>query len=113
MLNKLKLNKEFRRAYSRGDSFVNAGFVTYVFRTRGDEIRFGITVSKKLGGAVLRNRAKRLITAAFRECKPNIKGGCDFVFVARNAIFKMKSYDIAEEMKKQFISAELWKENDQ
>lgn len=111
MLKKLKLNKEFRRAYSRGKSFVSAGFVTYVFRTRSDEVRFGITVSKKLGGAVERNRAKRLITAAFRECKPHITGGCDIVFVARSAIFRFKSYDIANELKKQLIAAEMWKEN--
>lgn len=113
MLKKLKLNKEFRRAYARGKSFVSAGFVTYAFVTRGSDVRFGITVSKKLGGAVMRNRAKRLITAAFRECIPHINCGCDIVFVARNAIFRMKSYDIAKELKKQLISAEMWKENDE
>ncbi len=102
---------EFRRAYSRGRSFVSSGFVTYVFKTRRNDVRFGITVSKKLGSAVMRNRAKRLISAAFREGMPNICGGCDIVFVARSAIFKMKSYDIAKELKKQLITAEMWKEN--
>lgn len=110
MLNKLKLNRDFRRAYSKGASYLGAGVVMYVFTTRGPKKRFGITVSKKLGSAVKRNRAKRLITAAYRECMPHIKGGCDIVFVARSAIFSMKSYNVAEEIKKQLIKAEMWED---
>ncbi len=113
MLNKLTINKEFRRVYGRGKSFVDPSFVSYVLRTKGEDIRIGITVSKKLGGAVSRNRAKRLITAAFYECLPHIDGGCDIVFVARTRIFKKKSYDIAHIMQEHFICAGMWKENNE
>ena len=55
---KLKLNSEFRRIYGRGKAFVNPAFVAYAFKGKTDNIRLGITVSKKIGGAVERNRAK-------------------------------------------------------
>ncbi len=113
MLNKLTINKEFRRVYGRGKSFVDAAFVSYIMPNKSNIVRIGITVSKKLGGAVQRNRAKRLITAAFYECQPYINGGCDIVFVARTRIFKRKSYEIAHIMQEHFISAGVWKENDE
>ena len=112
MIEKLRLNKEFRRVYGRGKSFVDGAVVTYILGNRSDKTRIGITVSKKLGSAVLRNRAKRLLTAAFFECLPNVKSGYDIVFVARSRIFTKKSYDVANIMKKHFISAGMWNTND-
>ena len=92
---KLRLNKEFKRAYGRGKSFVDPSIVIYVLKTGKPECRIGITTGKKLGCAVDRNRARRVITAAFRNCLPNIKEGCDIVFVARTRILKHKSTYIA------------------
>ena len=110
---KLKLNKDFRRIYGRGRSFVNPAFVTYVLKNRSDDIRMGITVSKKIGGAVERNRAKRVILAAFRECAPHIPKGYDFVFVARTRILDSKSQNIAAEIMKNLIAAEVVKKADE
>lgn len=98
MTEKLKLNKQFRRLYGRGKSFIHRGFVTYILPNKTGNICYGITVSKKLGGAVKRNRAKRLLSAAFRECCPKLNTGYDIVFVARAGIFSYKSYEIAEIM---------------
>ena len=95
---KLKLNKDFRRIYGRGGSFVNPAFVTYALKNRSGNIRIGITVSKKIGCAVERNRAKRVITAAFAKCAPFVKPGYDFVFVARTRILCKKSGEIAADM---------------
>ena len=93
---KLRLNKEFKRVYGRGKSFVDPCIVIYVFKTGKPECRIGITTGKKLGCAVERNRARRVITAAFRDCLPNVTLGCDIVFVARTRILKYKSTHIAE-----------------
>lgn len=60
----------------------------------------GITTSKKIGNAVERNRSKRIIRAAFRVFAPQIKCGCDIVFVARSKTKFLKSTDIAAIMKK-------------
>ena len=112
MFEKLKINKEFRRVYGRGKSYVNPLVVSYIMKTRGDEIRIGITVSKKLGTAVMRNRAKRVITAAFRQCLPNISTGYDIVFVARSRILTAKSSQVAAVIKSHLILAGAWNEND-
>lgn len=54
----------------------------------------GITVSKKTGNAVERNRSKRIIRAAFYKILPHIQGSFDFVFVARSSTKNLKSTDI-------------------
>ena len=109
---KLKLNKEFRRAYGRGKSFVHPAIVTYVFKTKTEECRIGITTSKKIGCAVERNRARRVITAAFRECLPRVETSCDIVFVARTRILKFKSTDIARIIGRQLEEAGVLKPDD-
>ncbi len=112
MFEKLKINKEFRRVYGRGKSYVSPFVVSYIMKTRDEKTRIGITVSKKIGTAVMRNRAKRVITAAFRQCLPHINGGCDIVFVARSRILTAKSYNVAAAIKSHLIAAEMWKKDD-
>ena len=68
----------------------------------------GITAGKKLGCAVKRNRAKRLVTAAFNTCLPHIANGYDYVIVARARILKCKSTDIAATLQKQLKDEKLW-----
>lgn len=108
----LKENYDFRRIYHRGTSFVTPSFVVYSAKGRKGRLRLGITVSKKIGGAVERNRAKRVIRAAFRMCAQNITLGNDFVIVARTRILTVKSTDAALNLKKQLKSAGLWCENE-
>lgn len=87
----LNQNHEFRRVYGRGKSYVSPLLVVYVLRNRGGYSRYGITVSKKVGKAVKRNRAKRVITAAFFRCLPNLQPGWDIVFVARGRTVESNS----------------------
>ena len=105
---KLKENYEFRRVYSRGKSLVCPYAVIYYFKKRNGGIRLGITAGKKIGGAVSRNRAKRVITAAFRTCLPNIADGYDFVIVARTRILNVKSTVVASNMQKLLKDAGLF-----
>ncbi len=104
---KLRLNKEFKRVYGRGKTFVDSAIVVYVLKNNLSECRIGITTGKKIGCAVDRNRARRVITAAFRACLPEITKGCDIVFVARTRILKRKSTQIAEVMGKYLNDAEV------
>ncbi len=100
---KLNLNKDFRRLYGRGKSFVSPLLVTYIMPSKRGIVRYGITAGKKVGGAVERNRARRVIEAAMREIAPLIEcNGVDIVFVARTKTVFAKSYQVAEAMKKHF-----------
>lgn len=105
---KLKQNWEFRRAYTKGSACVAPQFVMYICRGRQNKTRLGITAGKKIGTAVKRNRAKRVITAAFAAVAPHIKVGYDFVIVARTRILFTKSTVIAATLEKQLKSNELW-----
>lgn len=106
---KLKENRDFRRIYGRGESFVHPAFVTYALKNRTNNIRMGITAGKKFSTAVARNRAKRVLTAAFSECAPKLKDGYDFVFVARVRILNSKSTEISAAMMKIFEEAGITK----
>lgn len=95
-----KLNKDFRRLYGRGRNLVYPSVVVYYQKNNLGYCRMGITVSKKVGCAVKRNRAKRVITAAFRQILPNINGGYDFVFVARVRTASVKSTTVLHSIEK-------------
>ncbi len=104
---KLKENRDFRRAYTRGASLVSPYVVVYYMKNRRNNIRLGITAGKKIGGAVSRNRAKRVITAAFRGCLLELSSGYDFVIVARTRILSVKSTVVKASLMKLFKKADL------
>ena len=89
--------------YGKGKCHVDPALVTYIIKSGRKDFRLGITSGKKVGGAVQRNRAKRLICAAFRDVIKEIKYPIDVVFVARSKILALKSTDVASIMRQQFI----------
>lgn len=107
---RLKQNWEFHRAYNRGVSLVSPWCVLYVTKGIKNELRLGITVGKKIGTAVDRNRAKRVIRAAFATCAPHIPVGYDCVVVARTRILNTKSNVVAQIFEKQLKQEKLWVE---
>ncbi len=98
-------NRDFRRLYARGKSFVHPVLVTYCSRNRSNRRRYGITVSVKVGGAVTRNRAKRVIREAFRLLSPDVPPGWDIVFVARSKTAQVKMPQVMSVMQKQLKKA--------
>jgi len=79
----LKLNHIFRRLYSSKGT-ANSYFVLYARRNRSQQNRVGITVSKKLGKAVVRNRIRRRIREIYRLNEERFTPGWDIVIVARS-----------------------------
>jgi len=53
---------------------------------------------RRVGGAVPRNRARRILKAAWRELEPRVRDGYDIAFVARGAIRRSKTQDLVAEM---------------
>jgi ribonuclease P protein component len=85
---RLSRSAEFERAYRQGRSHGNRHFVVYAFPRGGaseDEARLGLSVSRKVGGAVERNRVKRLLREAFAAEAKVVPPGHDLVVVARPA----------------------------
>ena len=98
---KMNQNYEFRRVYKKGLFKAHPLLVTYVFKTGRGFVRYGITATKKVGKALERNRARRVIEAAARENIPNLKGSFDIVFVARAKTPAAKSQEVSRIMQKQ------------
>ncbi len=94
-------NTDFRRMYYRAKS--KNGFLTVVYlkKNRSNMARIGITVSKKIGNAVIRNRTRRIIKAAYRnlEKKQNLRG-LDVVIIAKRPCSKVKMIDVFYEIRK-------------
>ena len=80
----LKQNHLFRRLYQKGASAVSGPMVIYCRKNKLGHNRLGITVSVKLGGAVVRNRARRRLREVYRLNEAMFKPGFDIVVVARH-----------------------------
>jgi ribonuclease P protein component, eubacterial len=84
---RLSRSSDFQRVYRQGSSTASRFLVLHYFKQPvaavGGEPRLGLSVSKKLGGAVVRNRVKRLLREAFRECVTRLPGDYDYVLIAR------------------------------
>jgi len=100
----LKENKDFRRLYYRGKSMASGVLVTYVMKSRSGKTRVGITSGKKIGKAVKRNRARRVIRAAFSQLEGRLCGNYDIVFVARTKTTEVKMQQVLADMEAQLKS---------
>ena len=79
----VKENYEFRRIYRKGKSLVSPQMVLYWQKNRQGQSRLGITVSTKLGKAVVRNRVRRQLREMYRLHLPAMKKGYDVILVGR------------------------------
>jgi ribonuclease P protein component len=81
---RLSRSAEFERVYRHGRSTANRHLVLYSFPTADQERpRLGLSVSRKVGGAVERNLVKRLLRESFAQAEPEMRSGHDVVVVAR------------------------------
>ena len=79
----VKENYEFRRIYRKGKSAVLPCLVVYCQKNRQGKSRLGVTVSTKLGHAVVRNKIRRRLREIYRLHKEEILPGYDIILVAR------------------------------
>lgn len=98
MKNTVKLNREFRYAYRKGAKIVTDYIVFYWYDNRQSLNKLGLTVSANLGGAVCRNRIKRLIRAAYSARKGELKKGHNIIIVARSKCANASLADIQKAM---------------
>lgn len=92
----LKQNRDFLQLYRCGKKINSPYVVIYLRKTRRKYNRLGITVGKKVGCAVQRNRARRIILQAYRETEALLPVGMDLVIVALSQIHGIRSTQLRD-----------------
>lgn len=94
----IRKRREYKSVYSKGRKEVGRNLILYTWLHGRDEQRFGITVTRKIGTAVVRNRAKRRIREVIRQEMPFSGVGGDFVVVVRKGMTEATFHEIREEL---------------
>lgn len=105
---RLKRREDFRKVFRIGRSTANREFVVYVFsrRERGP-VRFGISVSKKVGNAVVRNRIKRSVKEICRHWAVDMPSNIDIVMIVRKPVAAMDFRQMQSSLRHVFLRAKL------
>lgn len=104
-------SRDFKAVFSRGKTFVHRLLIAKVLRTHeGEPSRFGFSTSKKLGKAVIRNRAKRLLRESVRLLLDRMQDtGYDAVLIARPPIREAHVDDVKQAVEELFSKASLFR----
>lgn len=111
----IKKDREFKFLFRKGNSVVTDAFVCYARESKRRVNRIGIVTGKKVGNAVKRSRARRVIREAFRLIDPLLREKTqkryDFIFVARAKTPAMKSTQVYRQMGNKLLKRYAAQEN--
>lgn len=96
---RIKKNKDFQEVFKKGRSFANRQFVVYVLPKEEQlAFRIGLSVSKKIGNAVTRNRIKRYVRQAIFEINDFLSPENDYVIIARKPAADMSFFEVKKSL---------------
>lgn len=110
----LKEHHLYNKTFQKGNRFSAHLLTVYVLRdwaakrlmTENPEKKYynriGLSVTKRVGGAVQRSRVKRILRAGYRALEPELKTGFLIVIVPRDGILRAKSTDVERELRRGF-----------
>lgn len=105
----LKKNKDFNKVYNNGKSYATRNLVLYLLAVPENKAnRYGLSVSKRIGNAVVRNKLKRRLREIIREFEKKY----DFkfyniIFIARNPVVDLSYQQLKKDVKKLYKKAAL------
>jgi ribonuclease P protein component len=100
---RLSRSGDFDRAYRDGKSHANRHVVLYAFPRDADDeadVRLGVSVGRKVGGAVERNKVKRAMREAFWSLSSGLPAGHDFVLVGRSGVAELVAREGTDGLRK-------------
>jgi ribonuclease P protein component len=107
---RLKERHRFQAVYRRGRFWSNPEMAVHVLSRPESGTQFGFVVGKKVGGAVQRNRVRRLLREACRALVPGVRAGVDVVIVGRPAATGAALAQLKDGMRALFQRAGIWTE---
>jgi ribonuclease P protein component len=91
---RLRKNEEFQEVFKRGQSYANRQFVLYLLKKKNQsDFRLGLSVSKKIGNAVTRNKVKRYIKEVITLLEKEINDSYDYIVIARKPTASMDFFE--------------------
>jgi ribonuclease P protein component len=106
----LRAQADLARVRREGRSWAHRLLVLVVCRNKLDVTRVGVAAGKRVGSAVTRNRAKRLMREAARTHSSHITPGWDLLLIARAAIIQVKMQDVAAALESLLCQAQILQE---
>ncbi len=105
--NVLRKKSDFSNIYNKGKS-IGDKYVVLFYKTNNISYnRTAFLASKKVGNAVKRNRARRLMKESYRLSEIELKDGYDFIIIARTTIDKAKCKDVKKSLESAFKRARM------
>ncbi|MBM7704221.1 ribonuclease P protein component [Metabacillus iocasae] len=105
---RIKKNEEFQQVFKKGKSVANRQFVVYVL-DKPDQLHFrvGLSVGKKIGNAVVRNRVKRLLRQTIFELSPLLQQPKDYIIIARHPAATMDYVEVKKSLQHVLTKAKV------
>jgi ribonuclease P protein component len=104
---RLKRSNDFKRVRSSGKSYAHPFLVLIASPFAEPRVRIGVTAGRNVGGAVQRNRAKRVLREAFRFFLPRIRSGWDLIAIARAPLAEATLTELQEALAALLARAKL------
>lgn len=109
---RLKKSTDFQRVRRAGKSYAHPLVVLIAYPNEGQATRFGVAAGRSLGGAVQRNRARRLLRAGLASLIPRVLPGWDVVLLARGPLLAVRAQEAQSAIQALLGRAKLLRQND-
>ncbi|MFW5998422.1 MAG: ribonuclease P protein component [bacterium] len=107
----LKKTRQFKKVYENGKSYATPNLVLYRLSNKKEYNRFGFSISKKIGNAVIRNKLRRRIKEIIRHNEKYIRNGYDLVFIARKPVVNLDFFHLKKNTIYLFKKSGIWKKS--